>query len=230
MGLLDRFKKNTALPAPNTAPAVPDEPMDTLERKAKVSLAKYKAADTQAAVYLVLDHSGSMGHHYSNGHVQRLAERILALSRRVDDDGRVPVILFSSHAHTPFIVDLANYRGEVERQHRKYGMGRTNYWSGLTEALGHYRDTEVRDPALIVFQTDGEPDGEAAAEQAIANAATQNVFIVFVGFGDRFLFLERVVRKYKHVALFVAGRDPARVPDGELYDAIVRPFAYWLTH
>lgn len=66
----------------------------SLYKTAAVSLAKHQVGGRRAAVYLVLDRSGSMRPYYRDGSVQHLAEQVLALAANLDDDGVVPV--FSS--------------------------------------------------------------------------------------------------------------------------------------
>ncbi|MGW7595723.1 VWA domain-containing protein, partial [Streptomyces rubiginosohelvolus] len=68
----------------------------SLYKTAAVSLAKHDAGGQRAAVYLVLDRSGSMRRYYRNGSVQHLAEQTLALAANLDDDGVVPVVFTHS--------------------------------------------------------------------------------------------------------------------------------------
>ncbi|MET7361205.1 VWA domain-containing protein [Streptomyces sp. NPDC005562] len=63
----------------------------------------------RAAIYLVLDRSGSMRKYYSDGTVQYLAERVLGLSRTLDDDGSVPVTFFSTDVDGTTAVSVDNY-------------------------------------------------------------------------------------------------------------------------
>lgn len=89
------FRKNTATAPANSSPAAG---LINLTKKAAVSLQKAGLTGQRAAVYLVLDHSGSMTGFYRGGDVQRLAEQALGLSANLDDDGSVPVVYFGSQA------------------------------------------------------------------------------------------------------------------------------------
>lgn len=84
-----------------TAPDLVD-----LYKTAKVNLAKRGLEGERAAVYLVLDRSGSMRRYYKDGTVQHLAEQALALAARLDDDGVVPVVFFDKVAHPPVEISL----------------------------------------------------------------------------------------------------------------------------
>lgn len=65
-------------------------------RSAGISLTKNGLSGQRAAVYLVVDYSGSMKPYYDDGSVQALADRVLGLSAHLDDDGTVPVVFFST--------------------------------------------------------------------------------------------------------------------------------------
>src|SRR3954471_1040032 len=100
----------------------------SLYTSAAVSLEKHGLDDETAAVYLVVDHSGSMRPYYKNGSVQALAERVLGLSAHLDDDGTVPVVFFSTDIDVVADISLADHLGRVERLAAGLGhMGRTNY-------------------------------------------------------------------------------------------------------
>lgn len=62
-----------------------------LFKTAAVSLDRNRIGGERAAVYLVLDRSGSMRRYYRDGSVQHFAEQTLALAANLDDDGTVPV-------------------------------------------------------------------------------------------------------------------------------------------
>ncbi|QIQ05264.1 VWA domain-containing protein [Streptomyces liangshanensis] len=106
-----------------TAPALVN-----LYKSAAVSLEKHGLGGQRAAVHLVLDHSGSMRDHYKDGTVQALAERVLGLSAHLDDDGTVPITVFSTDIDAEADISLANHAGRVAEIVGALGhMGRTNY-------------------------------------------------------------------------------------------------------
>ncbi|MFV2117900.1 VWA domain-containing protein [Streptomyces sp. Act-28] len=218
-----------------TAPALVD-----LYKRAGVSLRKHGLEGRRAAVYLVLDHSGSMRPYYRDGSVQALADRVLGLSAHLDDDGRVPVFFFSTGVDAVADIGLADHRGRVERVTADLGhMGRTNYHVAMDAVIDHYLDSGAAHPALVVFQTDGGPDNRPLAEKYVCKAARLPMFWQFVGFGDprgsRFDFLRRLDelpvperRPVDNAGFFLAGKDPRRVPDDVLYDRLVGEFPAWL--
>ncbi|MEU6485193.1 VWA domain-containing protein [Streptomyces sp. NPDC046887] len=222
-----------------TAPALAG-----LYRQAGVSLRKHGLAGQQAAVYLVMDFSGSMRPYYRDGSVQALADRVLGLSAQLDDDGRVPVVIFSTEVDAESELALDDHQGRIERIVRGLGhMGRTNYHLAMDAVIEHYLEhyTERGDhtPALVVFQTDGGPTSRPAAEAYVCKAAQLPLFWQFIGFGDpasrQFDFLRRLDelpvparRPVDNAGFFHAGTDPRRVPDAELYDRLVAEFPHWL--
>ncbi|RKE19578.1 VWA domain-containing protein [Streptomyces sp. TLI_171] len=212
----------------------------SLYKSARVSLAKVGLQDTRAAVYLVLDRSGSMRPYYRSGTVQHFAEQVLALSAHLDDDGRVPVVFFSTEVDGVAEISLDDHRDRIGRLHSSYGpMGRTNYHLAMKAVIRHYQLSGSTEPALVVFQTDGGPSSRPAARDLLCLAAELPVYWQFVGFGDpdvqEFAFLHRLDelpvparRPVDNAGFFAAGRDPRSVGDAELYDRLLTGFPEWL--
>ncbi|MFF2403430.1 VWA domain-containing protein [Streptomyces goshikiensis] len=218
-----------------TAPA-----LVSLYKSAGVSLRKYGLEGGRAAVYLVLDYSGSMRPYYEDGSVQALADQVLGLSAHLDDDGRVPVVFFSTDVDAVAEISLAGHAGRVTEIAAGLGhMGKTAYHLAMDAVIDHYLDSGATDPALVVFQTDGGPVSKLTAERYLCKAARLPLFWQFVGFGhtrsSQFDFLRRLDelpvpgrRVVDNAGYFHAGPDPRTVPDGELYDRLVAEFPAWL--
>lgn len=211
-----------------------------LYKSAGVSLAKHGLDGQRAAVYLVVDYSGSMRPYYKDGSVQALADRVLGLSAHLDDDGRVPVVFFSTDVDAVTDIALADHRGHVERIVSGLGhMGKTSYHLAMDAVIDHYLDSGAGAPALVVFQTDGGPINKLAAERFLCKASRLPLFWQFIGFGDpgsrQFEFLRKLdelpvpdKRAVDNAGFFHAGEDPRAVSDAELYDRLVGEFPRWL--
>ncbi|MFG2210542.1 VWA domain-containing protein [Streptomyces sp. NPDC048638] len=233
------FKKlfaGTSSAAP--APVPVRSTLEGLTSKAAYSLRKFGLTGGQrAAVYLVLDRSGSMRKYYSDGTVQYLAERILGLARNLDDDGSVPVTFFSTEVDCEFTVSVDDYAGRIEAAHQGLGhMGRTFYANAIRAVLAQHRQSGARVPALIVFQTDGNPEDRAAVVSLLREIVGEGefegveAFIAFVAFGKKVDFLRTLDvlgLKDDHVSLFQAD-EPEHITDEELYDGITHEFVPWL--
>ncbi|MFF9014114.1 VWA domain-containing protein [Streptomyces sp. NPDC014870] len=218
-----------------TAPA-----LVSLYKSAGVSLRKHGMDGQRVAVYLVLDYSGSMKPYYKDGSVQALADRVLGLSANLDDDGRVPVVFFSTDIDAETSIELADHQGRIDRIVAGLGhMGKTSYHLAMDAVIDHYLDSGATAPALVVFQTDGGPINKLAAERYLCKAAELPLFWQFIGFGDpgsrQFEFLRKLdelavpqKRSVDNAGFFHAGQDPRAVPDAELYDRIVAEFPAWL--
>ncbi|SPE54005.1 von Willebrand factor type A domain protein [Streptomyces netropsis] len=230
-----------------TAPAISLEKIQqsapglvSLYKAASVSLEKQGLTGQRAAVYLVLDRSGSMRNYYKDGTVQHLAEQALGLSANLDDDGTVPVVFFSTDVDGTADLDLGNYAGRVQELHEGLGhMGRTNYHWAIEAVVAHYEKSGAKDPAFVIFQTDGAPTSKAAAERALCAAAKLPIFWQFVGFGDPeargFDFLRKLddlavpeKRVIDNAGFFHAGRDPRALTDAGLYKELMVEFPEWL--
>ncbi|MGV9232476.1 vWA domain-containing protein [Streptomyces nigra] len=209
-------------------------------RSAGVSLRKHGLDEARAAVYLVVDYSGSMKPYYKDGSVQALADRVLGLSAHLDDDGRVPVVFFSTDVDAVTDIGLDGHEGRIERIVSGLGhMGKTSYHLAMDAVIDHYLDSGSKEPALVVFQTDGGPINRLAAERYLCKAARLPLFWQFIGFGDRgskqFDFLRRLdelpvpgKRIVDNAGFFHAGSDPSAMSDTELYDRLVAEFPQWL--
>ncbi|MEV4872513.1 VWA domain-containing protein [Streptomyces syringium] len=232
---------------PAAAPAISLEKIQqsapglvSLYKAASVSLEKQGLTGQRAAVYLVLDRSGSMRNYYKDGTVQHLAEQALGLSAHLDDDGTVPVVFFSTDVDGTADLDLTNYAGRVQELHDGLGhMGRTNYHWAIEAVVAHYEKSGAKDPAFVIFQTDGAPTSKAAAERALCAAAKLPIFWQFVGFGDPeargFDFLRKLddlavpeKRVIDNAGFFHAGRDPRALTDAGLYKELMVEFPEWL--
>ncbi|OEV05200.1 VWA domain-containing protein [Streptomyces oceani] len=220
----------------STAPGLVD-----LYKKAGVSLRNNGLAGERAAVYLVLDRSGSMRPYYRDGTVQHLAEQVLSLGAHLDDDGAVPLVFFSTDVDGTALLSLTDYRGRVQQLHDELGhMGRTNYHWAMDEVIDHHLASGNEAPALVVFQTDGGPTSRFAAERHLCKAARLPLFWQFIGFGapddDEFAFLHKLddlpvpeKRVVDNAGFFHAGADPRAVADSEVYDQLLGEFPTWLT-
>ncbi|MYZ37449.1 MULTISPECIES: VWA domain-containing protein [unclassified Streptomyces] len=218
-----------------TAPA-----LVSLYKSAGVSLVKNGLDGQRAAVYLVLDHSGSMREYYKDGSVQALADRVLGLSAHLDDDGTVPVVIFSTDIDAETDISLAGHQGRIDAIVAGLGhMGKTSYHLAMDAVIDHYLDSGSTAPALVVFQTDGGPISRPAAERYLCKAARLPLFWQFIGFGDpdsrQFDFLRKLdelavpaKRPVDNAGFFHAGEDPRKVTDAELYDRLVGEFPGWL--
>ncbi|MET9380648.1 VWA domain-containing protein [Streptomyces sp. NPDC002928] len=218
-----------------TAPA-----LVSLYKRAGVSLDKHGLGGERAAVYLVVDYSGSMKPYYKDGSVQALADRVLGLSAHLDDDGRVPVVFFSTDIDAVTDIALADHQGRIERIVAGLGhMGKTSYHLAMDAVIDHYLDSGSTAPALVVFQTDGGPINKLAAERYLCKAAKLPLFWQFVAFGDpgsrQFEYLRKLdelavphKRVVDNAGFFHAGSDPRKVTDAELYDRLVGEFPKWL--
>ncbi|QTZ92013.1 vWA domain-containing protein [Streptomyces auratus] len=210
----------------------------SLYKSAAVSLAKHDVGGQRAAVYLVLDRSGSMRPYYRDGSVQHLAEQTLALAANLDDDGVVPVVFFSTDIDGTADISLDAYRDRINPLHQSMGhMGRTNYHVAMQAVIDHYESSGADDPALVVFQTDGSPTSKAAAEHVLCTAAKLPIFWQFIGFGDdEFRFLHKLDdlpvpgrRAVDNAGFFAAGQSPKTLSDAELYDQLLQEFPSWLS-
>lgn len=249
------FRRNenrapAAPPAPaGTGPAISEDAVRqaapalvSLYKTAGVSLIKGGLAGERAAVYLVMDRSGSMSRYYQarRGHLaqmQYFAEQALGLSANLDDDGVVPLVFFDHDAYDPVEIGLTDYSGRVGAEHERLGrMGGTDYASAMRAVVAHYRKSQAAAPAFVIFQTDGATGDEEAVKRLLRDYSSLPLFWQFVGFGPagspEFAFLRTLDklrgRDVDNAGFFAAGDDPAGVPDLTLYDRLMSEYPAWL--
>lgn len=232
MALFRKSPTAATATGPASAPGAVPAGLVSLVKTAAVSLDKGGLAGQRAAVYLTLDHSGSMHGYYKAGHVQRLTEQALALSVNLDDDGVVPLVYFGSRAEPAIDVRLDNYADIVGRTHTDVQWGSTDYVAAMTAVISEHKTSGATDPALVIFQTDGAPNDPFTTQRVLREASSLPIFWAFVGFGSDMQFLQRLDtltgRRVDNAGFFHAA-DPQSVTDAALYDGITGPFATWLS-
>ncbi|MFB8267441.1 VWA domain-containing protein [Streptomyces sp. NPDC055955] len=202
-------------------------------RQAGNTLVDRGIANRRAAVYLILDHDWHMEELYESFAVQAFAERVLALSANLDDDGTVPVV-FSS-GQDPFLeeIRLDNYRGRIGQLHTQVDWGWGNVAEAMRRAVRHYQESRAADPAFIVTQVGDEPWDKAEVRSLLQNTASLGVFWLFVGFGrGKLAFYKNLNAStsatFTNVAFYDASKNPGSVPDERFYAGLVDAFAVWL--
>ncbi|GEB60085.1 hypothetical protein GCM10017674_75690 [Streptomyces gardneri] len=202
-------------------------------RQAGQALADRGITGRQAAVYLILDHDWDMEELYESFAVQAFAERVLALSANLDDDGTVPVI-FSS-GREPFLeeIRLDNYRGRIGQLHTQVDWGWGNVADAMRRAVSHYQESGAVDPAFVVTQVGDEPWDKAEVRSMLQNTASLGIFWLFVGFGrGKLAFYKNLNASasatFTNVAFYDASKNPGSVPGERFYTGLVDAFATWM--
>ncbi|MEU6240410.1 VWA domain-containing protein [Streptomyces sp. NPDC047024] len=202
-------------------------------RKAGEALVHRGIASRRAAVYLILDHDHIMEELYETFAVQAFAERVLALSANLDDDGAVPVI-FSS-GRQPFLeeIRLDNYRGRIGQLHTQVDWGWGNVADAMRRAVSHYQESGATDPAFVITQVGDEPWDKSEVRSLLQNTAPLGMFWLFVGFGRGKLAFYKNLNasasaRFTNVAFYDASRNPGSVPDERFYAGLLDAFAMWM--
>ncbi|WP_161500636.1 VWA domain-containing protein [Embleya scabrispora] len=213
-----------------------------LTKQAAVSLEKRGLGEHTARVALCLDISYSMQPLFKKGKVQALAERVLSLGLRFDDNAAVDVFLFGSRGHVAGQLGLGQYNGWAERIRRSPGLeGSTDYAGAMRLVREHYFGSSAPRhqplandlPVYVMFITDGQTTSREATREQITYSSFEPIFWQFMGLGrpGGFSFLEELddlTGRYVDNADFFSVQDPANVPDGQLYELMTTEYPTWL--
>ncbi|WP_067479673.1 VWA domain-containing protein [Actinomadura hibisca] len=216
-----------------------------LTKKAAVTLEKRGLGEHTARVALCLDISISMQRLYETGKIQQLAERVLALGARFDDDARIDVFLFAHDAHRADGLDPDNHTGYIRTMVERYGLqGGTMYGAAMREIRRHYFGTdETRRaphpadlPVYVMFVTDGGTFDKDETTRQVVSSSYEPLFWQFIAISpdprDRQF---KILRKLddmrgRHLdnADFFTVADPSQISDEELFDLMTAEYPHWL--
>jgi stress response protein SCP2 len=216
-------------------------------KKAASSLEKHGLGEHTARVALCLDMSASMYDFYESGQVQTLAERVLSLALRFDDNEEVDVFPFATFAEESGGMGLANYQGRIGTLHEEADVGRsTEYGEAMRMVRGRYFGSEdtrsvplladsraPKPPVFVMFVTDGATSEPEVALEHLRSSSYEPLFWQFMAIGepDEFEFLAELSARpgpYLDNIGFFSVRDPAELTDDQLYDLLLARYPRWL--
>jgi stress response protein SCP2 len=165
-----------------------------LAKKAEISLAKANLTNHDAKVALCLDISGSMSALYESGKIQRLAEKILALGCRFDDNGSIDIFLFGIHPHNVGEMTIDNFSNFIHYILKQYPLeGGTYYGKVMAEIRKFYfpdsrggarlAAIKADKPVYVMFVTDGATADESDTKYQLKLSAYEPLFWQFMAIG-----------------------------------------------
>lgn len=165
-----------------------------LVKKVDISLAKANLTNHQAKVALCLDISLSMTSLYNSGKIQRLAEKILALGCRFDDDGSIDIFLFGANAHNPGEMTVDNFPNFIHTILHQYPLEGWTYYGKVMKEIrnfyfpdgrGELRNSGIpaNQPVYVMFVTDGATADEQDTKQHLKWSSYEPIFWQFMAIG-----------------------------------------------
>lgn len=229
----------------------------SLVKKSQVEIQKQNLQGQKAKVGLCVDFSGSMYKDYKNGSIQRLAEKILALSTHLDDDGSIDFFVFDTNADYLGEISLSNYKGAVDTFTAGRHMGRTFYAKPFSLVRDHYemvpaskpkslfKSFKKSDPSpdvvkaelpvFMIFLTDGAPDDRAEAVRVLSEVSSAPIFWKFLSIGPKPIeFLQKLDdlknRHLDNADYQYLGVDVESITDEALFEAMLVEYSDWLAN
>lgn len=199
-----------------------------------------------------LDVSGSARPFYEgrSSQMQQTLDRLLAVALKFDDNGELDAWLFHDGVlpQLPTLTesDEGSYVERVILKQRGL-WGATSYAPVLNEVVKFYfgpkksgmlgglfgggSTTVSRDPAMLLFITDGSNDDRTQTEAILADAERKGTPVYFnmIGLGNPsyFRFIEEMADKYGNVGF--TNLNDLSISDDELYDKVVnQEFVDWV--
>lgn len=209
-------------------------------------------------VGVALDVSGSAQNLYTGGVIQETLDRLLAVALKFDDNGELDAWTFDNQVGALPTITAADEGTYVKKNilgNRNLSLwGGTSYAPPLKAAMDHYFGTKTitekvgglfgfgaknktttvsngsKDPAMLLFVTDGANQDRNEAAQVLREAAKNSpVYFQMVGVGPEsyFTFLKEMADELPNVG-FVS-LSTLSITDEALYEALVNPeFCEWI--
>ena len=165
-----------------------------LAKKADISLKKANLTNHDAKVALCLDISASMSSLYSSGKIQRLAEKILALGCRFDDNAAIDIFLFGINSYNAGEMTIDNFPNFIHHILKRYPLEGGTYYSRVMQEIRNFYFPDARDgsryapisadkPVYVMFVTDGATADESATKQQLQWSSYEPIFWQFMAIG-----------------------------------------------
>lgn len=236
------LKKQKLVNLEKTLEARGDKKLLDLTKRAAVSLEKKGLGEHTARVAICLDISGSMYRLYGSGKIQQLAERVLALGMRFDDDASIDCFVFGEGAHAAGAMGIDNYASYVKEVLTAHPLeAATYYGKAMAVIRAHYfgsdapRSTPHTDvPVYVMFITDGATFDEDIASRHVMSSSYEPLFWQFMAIGRSrrdFAFLEGLddmKGRFLDNADFFNVEDPASLSDDQLFELMTTEYPNWL--
>ena len=165
-----------------------------LAKKADISLKKANLTNHDAKVALFLDISASMSSLYSSGKIQRLAEKILALGCRFDNNAAIEIFLFGVNPHNPGSMSIDNFSNFIHHILQQYPLEGGTYYGKVMKEIRNFYFPDARGsrryapikadrPVYVMFVTDGETADESESKQQLQWSSHEPIFWQFMAIG-----------------------------------------------
>ena len=165
-----------------------------LAKKADISLKKANLTNHNAKVALCLDISASMSSLYRSGKIQRLAEKILALGCRFDDNAAIEIFLFGVNPHNPGEMSIDNFSNFIDHILQQYPLEGGTYYGKVMKDIRNFYFPDARGssryapikgdrPVYVMFVTDGQTADESESKQQLQWSSHEPIFWQFMAIG-----------------------------------------------
>lgn len=172
----------------------------------------------KSAVKVFFDTSGSFQYAWNDGTVAMLADRVLAVANRFDDNGELDIFHFNSDVFEVGSaafdsVDAAKWVNENILKARRNELWRGTEFGPIIEAVrtappkksllgglfGRKAAPAAAGPVLVYIVTDGDNMDAAAANSLFAQTENTNLYFMFINVDTLAESAKRYADRYNHV-------------------------------
>ena len=131
---------------------------------------------------------------YSAGKIQRLAEKILALGCRFDDNAAIDIFLFGINSYYAGDMTIENFPNFIHHILKRYPLEGGTYYGRVMQEIRNFYFPDSRDgsryapisadkPVYVMFVTDGATTDESATKQQLQWSSYEPLFWQFMAIG-----------------------------------------------
>ena len=190
-------------------------------------------------VALAIDISGSMQRSYTNGVVQEIVERCLALALQFDLDKKLDVFTFNKDSQYVGSITEEHFDGYVKREildnSKINKWGGTNYTPVLSAVRSKFFPSGIMGmfkkkspPMFLMFITDGDNQDHEDFEKILKKLRDDNIYIQMICIGgDDFRYANRIADAEPNVG-FCEIVDVSKLTDEQMMEKLISSeFVEW---
>lgn len=214
---------------------------EEVKQKVGLVLEKRKMANPpKVAVKVFIDTSGSFRDEWEDGTVGLIAERVLAVANRFDDDGNLDIYHFNNEAHDCGSANFEKTNGVKYLKENILNKSSDELWNGTCfspilnavlpakassggifgSLFGKVKAEKKNQPTLVYIITDGDNADDHTTDTKFEESVDSNTYFMFVNVQSMAKNAKNYADKYPHVG-YVFIKDLRKASDDQVIEALI---------